>query len=810
MMQKLLITSSQLMKNDYSMIKKLLPFFPGLSWAWLFLILLFAVYDTRSLFFENKVQFDLMSLLPKSKTETLKTLNNLMDEANIAGHVLILVGHKDATVSQNSFRQMRNEINKVSLPLKEQTSTSFVNEYKQLFKELYPYRTGLLSENDRQLLLENKGNVLTKKALADIMLPFGSLGPTQLKSDPFSLYPHFISSLQPSTVLQHNDKGETFFQSEGKTWFLFKAMMTEPAFSIKTQEEMTAKLDPIFAEMLKTNGLEILKTGAIFYASAASKQANNEVSFMGFASMFAIFIILLFTFNTVRPLLFAIAVISSGLIAGLATCLFIFGTVHILALVFGSSLVGVTVDYSLHYYCASFKHDKSISSHRLSVLKSLMPALFLGVLSSVIGYSLLIVPPFPGVQQLAVLASVGLFSSFLTVCLWGPYVVKLNSGNVPPIAKKIQEFLTRTANYGRYKSLKIILSIGLFSLFLIGVSVLTFEDDVRSFQSLDRSLKEQEARISSMIKLDTAPKFLIIKKPTLEEVLQVDEKISADLEKARKNGELTNYHNLSKLIPSQKRQVENRQLVEENLYKIEGERLAKTLGFEHGLGIENINFQTALFTLNEAHFNLLPSLWRELIQVHGDRSVTSRILLYGIKNAQVFSDIGSKYEGVTYIDPPLEYSLLFASYRQIMLWILLAVYSGIALFLFLWKGLQKTIIILSPVGLSVLATIGIVGLTGSSFNLFHAMGLLLVLSIGIDYAFFLYWRKALDDSVKEGNLLLLANGLAALTTILSFGLLAFSKTSAIHSFGLTVFIGITLNFCVTTLYLGKSRLENDS
>lgn len=137
--------------------------------------------------------------------------------------------------------------------------------------------------------------------------------------------------------------------------------------------------------------------------------------------------------------------------------------------------------------------------------------------------------------------------------------------------------------------------------------------------------------------------------------------------------------------------------------------------------------------------------------------------------------------------------------------LVLAVIIGITFILFIWKGIKTAVIVMSPVVLSLLGTVGIIGLIATSFNLFHAMGLLLLLCIGIDYAFFLYWRKSTEDFVKKKDFLLLANGLAALTTLLSFGILSFSKTVAIHSFGLTVFIGISLSFCITTLFLGKGR-----
>jgi predicted exporter len=118
------------------------------------------------------------------------------------------------------------------------------------------------------------------------------------------------------------------------------------------------------------------------------------------------------------------------------------------------------------------------------------------------------------------------------------------------------------------------------------------------------------------------------------------------------------------------------------------------------------------------------------------------------------------------------------------------------------QGLRAAMVISTPVLLSILITVGLLGIFGIGFSMFHAMGLILVLCIGIDYALFLYWRKK-----EEKELLLLGNAMAAVTTILSFGVLTLSTTTAVHSFGLTVLIGIILNFFITTLFMETTKCK---
>src|SRR5690606_27081665 len=81
---------------------------------------------------------------------------------------------------------------------------------------------------------------------------------------------------------------------------------------------------------------------------------------------------------------------------------------------------------------------------------------------------------------------------------------------------------------------------------------------------------------------------------------------------------------------------------------------------------------------------------------------------------------------------------------------------------------------------SVLATLGWLGAPFSLFNLF---ALLVVGGISVDYAIF----NALSGTRTATAL---AVAMAALTTLLAFGLLAVSQTPLVAAFGLTLALGV--------------------
>lgn len=756
-----------------------------LALAWLAIILCLGIYSAQALFVKGAIQFDLLALLPEGKTENMRLSNELMEDGNISGRLVIAFGHEKSEQAREALHQFREQLKTARLPILEHRIQQIETDYKALFSELYPYRAGLLSKEDRQLLLEGQDGILVKRALANIMSPISSFNASQLNSDPFGFYPRYVTSFLSDTSMETDGDGNMNINAEGKTWFLFQGEVTEKIFSLKLQEKISETLLPLLAKIEQDTGAEALRVGAAFYSSAGAQQAKSEISVIGLISTAGIILILLLVFRTPHPILFALAVILSGLIAGLAACIFFLGSMHILALVFGSSLVGVAVDYSLHYTCASFK-----SAHRFKVFSLLLPAMPLGVLTSAIGYGALTVAPFPGIQQMAGLACVGLLCTFISVAVWGPYFIKVRKA--PILAERIQAFIERFAKLGSIRHLRPLIAAGLFSLFCAGFILMSFDDDVRNFQAMNPQLKMQEEKIKSMLNFNHSTKFLAVPGTNLETILRTEEVITQKLE-----GSGINCRALSDLIPSQQRQQENSDL---KLYFCQNHfsKIAAALDADPTFRVLEGGFGGKAKSADAPFLINLPTGWKELVHIGDEGLITGRVMIHGKSD---ISTIGN-HQGATYVDPVQEYSSLFASYRRTMLWLVAGLFATFALIIGLYKGFWASLSVAAPVLLSLLTTVGLFGLLGIPFSMFHAMGLILVLCIGIDYALFLYWRVA-----DEKELLLLGNALAAITTILSFGLLILSATTAVYSFGLTVFIGITLNFFITTLLLGNIRCK---
>jgi len=97
--------------------------------------------------------------------------------------------------------------------------------------------------------------------------------------------------------------------------------------------------------------------------------------------------------------------------------------------------------------------------------------------------------------------------------------------------------------------------------------------------------------------------------------------------------------------------------------------------------------------------------------------------------------------------------------------------------------------VLAPlVAAVVLTAAGLLAL-GAKLSMFHLVGLLLVVAVGSNYSLF-FERRAASDEDRERTVVSLA--FACLSTIIGFGLLAFSKVPLLSAIGSTVGIGAIL------------------
>lgn len=799
--------------------------------VWLLLMLSASLWTLQLWQNGARVQSDILAMLPHLQQDKLteRALNQV--EATLADQVYIALVAKNETTAIAAAKLLMQKLEDDLVARGKQGALTDIRSADiQLGEELgqfyFPHRFKLLTAPQAEALASQNIESLIEAATAQLYNAFSYANSNLLAQDPLLLFPANLLALAPSSKVRAS-QGILLANQGDNVAAVVMAKGRESAFNPNAQlAQMTVLTQGLDAVKQSYPDITVLKAGALFHAIAATQTAKSEISILGLASLLGVIALVWLAFRSVMPLLLAIVTISSGLLLAVTFTLSVFGELHLLTLVFGTSLIGIAIDYSFHFYCERLSDTERSAQATVAYI---FPTVTLAFITSALAYVGIGLAPFPGMQQVAIFCAAGLLGAYLTLILAYPLLAgsRLPEGSRPlALAGTYLACLTQLS-----KRFTTPLGMGLFALVILvwclgGVTKLTVDDDIRHLQQSPASVTEPENQLRQLLSGGTDNQFLLVRAPNEEALLQQLERVSPMLDAAITNQELGNYVSLSRYLPSHQKQDTAYRLQGE-IYQTQLDQILASLGLDENLKPElqaaylaaKTDYITpATFFTLEAGKQLAP-LWlapneaNSLVSngaLNDDGASADHgadqgadygadygaiVLLGGIQQIDALKARFAHDESVQLIDKVADISAVMGHYRLLTLK-LLALALGIALLLFsLNFGFKKAAVVVAVPALAALLTLATLGLTGSPLSLFHALALILVFGIGIDYSLFF------ASAQNHGKAVMMAVFMSACSTLLAFGLLAFSQTQAIHYFGLTLSLGIGFTFLLSPLIL---------
>lgn len=545
--------------------------------------------------------------------------------------------------------------------------------------------------------------------------------------------------------------------------------------------------------------VEVLAAGVLLHAAEAAQRAQREVAVIGLGSLLGIGLLMILSFRSVGAMLVVQVPILVGCLAATALGAQLFGGLHVLTLVFGASLLGVAVDYGLHYVC----HLAPAASlpQRAACLRRLLPGLFLAWATTVLAYLAMAIPPFPGLREMAAFAAIGLLFAWLTVLAWLPGLAR---GGLRGEGRLLRGFAALPGPLAAHR-LGGRLALAAAALAAAGVGWATLDDDIRLLQSSSAPLLSQDERVAALAGIPSSGNFLLMTAGTADGVLRTEEEARIHLDRLRERGLIAGYQALSQWVPSEARQRDDRAWLGRRVYAPDGwlDELARLVGLPERWGHAS---RAAFARAGERILRLetwlgdpVSAPWRHLWIGATDGGYASVVTVRGIRGVEGragLEAVARAVRGATAVDRIADLSRTLGGYRRqmslvlagaylLVLGVLVARYRGRA-----WR-------VVAPTVLAALGTLGAFGWLGTAINLFTVLGLLLVLGIGIDYGIYMH-EEPLDPGTSW-----IAVCLSALSTLLSFGLLTFSHLPAMRAFGLAVLVGVTLAWLLAPTFSAR-------
>lgn len=736
------------------------------------------------------LQTDLLALLPP--TERNATAEAAVAALyNTAGNrAVFLVGHADRSRARDAARRFAGALRDSKAFASVQAEIPALDG-RWLAGPYLEFRFGLLTDADRRSLAAGKPDPEAWLARAlNSPLRLGTAGDVTL--DPFGLLDNFLTSLPYRSGQLELDDGLLVTRDDGRgdnAYVLVTAALPGSAYDNAVQNAVAAAVAEAERSLRQhAPAVEVLRSGAVFFAGAARSAAEREVDLIGLGSLAGIVLLMLAVFRSLYPLLLGLLTVGIGLAAATTTTILVHRELHLLTLVFGASLIGEAIDYSIQYFAAHAQAGRAWDPW--SGLHAVRPGLTLALATSLLGYAALLLVPFPAVNQIALFALAGLLAAYLSVVLLLPFLLRR------PYAHDISAVTVPAGRFTAWwrhrvsRAAAAALALAVLVIFVPGWLRLQASDDVRAMADRSAPLLEQESRIRALTGLGIVNQFFLVEGDSPETVLRREEALGAKLRALAAGGELSHYHAVSSFVPSAARQEENRDLLNRGLLA-DRARLRQAfdrLGFRQGTAAA----MERAYRESERRV-LTPETWlasapaaafRHLWLGKSEAGYASVVVPYGFSRLAPLADAAAAANGVTLVDKAGSVSRLFREYRSgfsiglaVAALVVLAVLSR----RYGWKG-GGAVLLPSLLGMTV--ALGAAGHAGVPVTLFSVMALMLVLGVGVNYAIFL-----VEGGGREGTTLV-AVLLSAATTLLSFGLLAFSGTPALARFGATLLAGI--------------------
>lgn len=717
------------------------------------------------------IQTDVRALLPKDEqTQTAsEVLTGIADRA--AQNLFVLVRAKDDRQTQELARAVERVLQASGLEIKK-TDASLLTETS---KALLPYREHFITQQSREWLQTAVDDEIVRRALKNLYRPV-SLGLFSWENDPLGLFAERFQEVFSDG--RFSVRGDFVTVADPKDtarpWILM-TIRVESALQLG-KSSVTSALDQARAFVAgRFPEGEILASGPALISEAAAGQASRESSLIGSVSAVALTLLILVFLRSLSAVGAVLGVLAISFAVAFGTVWLVFDGIHLITVVFGTTLLGVAADYVFHYLTELF-HSADTEQARNSLIKGLTVSL----VSSVAGYAVMLVIPMPSLKQMALFCIVGLTSAWLCVILFLPSLMRVRA--MPVLTRSCNGILVRTLSIRSATTRGIVLAVGTL-VALTGIVRLTTTDELRLLTKLPDALMSQQSRVAQILAPESPAQFFVVRGKTSDEVVVSVQALVDRLHRLESTGVISGSRTGLGILTSEKEQVSDYQLVHEaneRARRLVAQKLSTQVKEPQRSLAEPLTVSQWLAMSVSEPFQ---SFWIDQTQV--------LVMLSGVRPDSLpqLEKVADRIPQVEFVNTTGEISSSLAAWRDLVTKVLAGAFAAMAVILLAVYG-KSGFRMLVPSALGILVTMGIVGWLSLPFCLFTVLPLILLLALGVDYSVLLY-------SSKSNATAHLSVFLAAVSTMLSFGLLSFSATPALHYFGVTLAVGIVCVWVIT-------------
>lgn len=753
---------------------------------------------------------DLSAFLPQSPTPEQRVLLDQLRDSVVSRLILTGIEGGDAetraALSKETAQRLRNDPLFAAIrngePVNNEKDRAF------LFGNRY-----LLSDDVRADRFTEEG---LRESLGDsldlLASPAGMLVKSLLPHDPTGETMHLLDRFGEE---QAPNMSHGAWASRDGSRALLLAQTRASGADTDAQEEAIKHIHAAFDDAVKHQGTaasktKLVMTGPGVFSVQSRQTIQREVSRLAFLGTALVAALLLAVYRSPTALVFGMLPVVSGALAGIAAVSLGYGAVHGITLGFGTTLIGEAVDYSIYLLVQSRQPASNEDAASTGWIRNFWPTIRLGVLTSIIGFASLLFSSFPGLSQLGLYSIAGLAIAAVVTRFVLPHMM--------PAHFRIRDVSVLGARLGAWAAKASVLRWPLGIAIVLAVAVIglhhatLWNTQLSSLSPVSQADQAIDARLRADLGAPDVRYMVTVSAPDEESALQASEKISDQLQRLADQGLLARFESPSRYLPSLAAQrarqmsLPHADELDARLHRatsglpIHADRLAPFIADVAAAknrpplkraDLDGTSFALAADSLLFKRGEGQQQHWTALLPLSAPEGGT-------IPSAPIRAALKAAGQpGALFIDMKAESDHLYAGYLDEAILLSLAGLGGIVVLLFLsLRSVSKTVRVVLPlIGAVACVAAGLV-LFGERMIILHLIGLLLIVAVGSNYA--LFFNTGSGEAVAPHTLasLLFAN----MTTVIGFGLLAFSQVPVLHAIGITVGPGAVMALVFSAIF----------
>ena len=759
------------------------------------------------IFFASKVkiQESVVQMLPQDKTT--EKLNKFYQNSKISDRILFRISAQDST--QHSDPDSMVLICDKLISLLDQNSAEYIEtiEYRThdssmtamlaAIDENLPY---FLQEEDYSLLDSlTQTAAIASKVEENYKTLSGPAGMSMSKfivKDPlgfnFIAYKKLQNLNGDEEIALYN---EHFFSHNNK-YLLFFLSPKYSSSETSKNFEFSETIEKSVQESVQGTGYKVSYFGAPLVAAGNAAQIRKDILLTTSLTVLLLIIMVAWYFKRISYSVLMIFPVVFGAAFALAAIYFLKGDVSVIAIGAGSVVLGIAVNYSIHF----LMHQRYHGNVKEAIRELAFP-MTVGSLTTIGGFLCLQFVKAPVLQDLGLFAALCLVGAALSSLIFLPHFISKNAIVPGKIEREMSAYEKFILNLQKNKRLSLVFIL-LTPLLLYFAKDVRFEDDMNKINYMSPALKESESEMNRIGSFYHKSIFVVATGKSLNDALEKSESAQPQIREMQKDGLLNSYTGVSSFIISEREQNERLQRWKNFWSEGRSERVIQDLIREG----EKWHFKNSAFTnvtrllnrefepLNDCGLSTLgKSVSGNFVENNnGEYHVITMLKPATGKTADVYSSLSMHPELIVFDRQFIVDNLVRIVGEDFSF---IAIFSSILVFLALlisYGRIELALISFIPMVIAWIWILGIMSLLGIKFNIINIILSTLVFALGDDYCIFTMDGLQQEYARRKKSLVSVRASIlfSVITTIIGLGILIFAKHPALQSIALVSIIGL--------------------